>query len=158
MVLHELRPFLSCFANTFIIKTDGSLWACGANTFGELGNGSSSKIPNSPTLKKVIISGVKCVEVGSGYIMAIKTNNSLWAWGYNFKGQLGDSTTTDCLVPKQIIASNIKDASSGYSHTIVLKSDGSFWAWGYNKYGQLGDGTTKDSSTPKQIFAAYNTK
>lgn len=85
--------------------------------------------------------------------MAIKTDGSLWAWGYSIDFQLGDRTVKNSLIPTQIIASGVTAIAAGYEHTIFLKTDGSLWAWGSNKFGELGDGTTTDCLVPKQIMA-----
>jgi alpha-tubulin suppressor-like RCC1 family protein len=96
--------------------------------------------------------GVKAVSAGWNKTVAIKTDGSLWAWGYNGFGQLGDGTTTDRSVPTRIGANNDwTDVSSGGYHTAAIKTDGSLWAWGHNNYGQLGDGTTIDRYVPTRI-------
>ncbi len=137
--------------NSFVIKRDSSLWACGNNYYGQIGDGTKN---NSYTLKQIIASGVKSIEAGSNHTLAIKTDGSLWAWGRNNYGQLGDGTTTDSYVPKQIIASGVKSVAAGSSHSLVIKTDGSLWSWGNNNAGQLGDGTTTESLVPKQIIAS----
>jgi len=82
----------------------------------------------------------------------LKSDGTLWAWGKNVDGQLGDGTTIRSLMPKKIGTDRRWVAiEAGNSHTLGLKSDGSLWAWGYNLYGQLGDGTTIRSLMPKQI-------
>ncbi|MDL1978671.1 MAG: M64 family metallo-endopeptidase [Deltaproteobacteria bacterium] len=93
--------------------------------------------------------------VAGGYhyhTIAVKTDSTVWAWGANWDGQLGDGTTTDSSLPVQV--SGLADVSAiagGGSYTIALKTDGTVWAWGHNLHGQLGDGTTTDRSTPVQV-------
>lgn len=94
----------------------------------------------------------KAVSSNSSTTAAIKTDGSLWTWGYNYYGQLGDGTTTLKIVPTQI--GTTKDWSSirvAYLHVDAIKTDGSLWAWGDNTYGQLGDGTTVRKTIPTQI-------
>jgi alpha-tubulin suppressor-like RCC1 family protein len=100
--------------------------------------------------------GVMAQRISAGvfHTVAIKSDGSLWAWGANFSGQLGDGTTTTRQVPKQI-GSGYMAIAAGYAHTIALKSDGSLWAWGANFNGHLGDGTTTTSLVPKQIGTGY---
>ncbi len=132
------------------LKSDGTLWAWGANGYGQLGDGTtgdkSSPIQIGTDNKWVSIA------VGFYHTIALKSDGTLWAWGVNGGGQLGDGTTIDKHSPVQIGTDNnwIFISVRG-NHTVVLKSDGTLWAWGANGYGQLGDGTTVSKSSPIQI-------
>jgi uncharacterized protein (TIGR02145 family) len=81
----------------------------------------------------------------------LKTNNTLWSWGYNNYGQVGDGTNSNRTNPVQITGTNWISVSCGYNHTLGVKSDGTFWSWGYNNYGQLGDGTLTQRLSPVKI-------
>ena len=86
---------------------------------------------------------------GSRHTVVVTPNGTVWAWGGNSNGQLGDGTTTDRLVPTAVPSfTNVTAVAAGSLHTLALKSDGSVWAWGYNGNGQLGDGTTSSRSSP----------
>ncbi len=87
---------------------------------------------------------------GTHHTAAIKTDGSLWAWGRNNYGQLGDGTTTERHTPVKI-GDAYALVSGGYGHTVALKADGSVWAWGDNNYGQIGDGTTTNRLSPVQV-------
>ncbi|TRX30276.1 hypothetical protein FNW52_20320, partial [Flavobacterium sp. ZT3R18] len=92
------------------------------------------------------------IQTGSNHTVALKTDGTLWTWGNNNAGQLGDGTNTNRNTPKQIgTANDWKTIVSTSDHTIAIKTDGTLWAWGYNIYGQLGDGTTTNKNTPIQI-------
>lgn len=91
------------------------------------------------------------VSLGQSHSGAIKDDGSLWMWGGNSYGQVGDGTDENCLQPVQIMK-DVKTVSLGLDHSGAIKDDGSLWMWGQNYYGQFGNGTTKDSSTPIKIM------
>lgn len=94
------------------------------------------------------------IAPGWSHAVAMKPEGTLWAWGDNSFGQLGDGTTVAKLYPVQIGAgSTWVSVASGWNHSLSIKSDGTLWVWGHNEYGQLGDGTTVSKSTPVQIGA-----
>ena len=96
------------------------------------------------------------MAAGAYHSLALKSDGTLWAWGSNSDGQLGDGTRTTRTTPTQIPISGVVSLIAGANHSLALKSDGTLWAWGDNFYGQLGDGTTTDSRTPKQILTDVN--
>jgi alpha-tubulin suppressor-like RCC1 family protein len=79
-------------------------------------------------------------------------DGTVWAWGYNFFGQLGDGTTTQRTTPVQVpgLTGVIAVAGSSY-HSLAVRNDGTVWAWGNNGYGQLGDGTSTQRTSPVQV-------
>jgi hypothetical protein len=94
------------------------------------------------------------VAVGGDHTVAVKDDDSLWAWGWNLFGQLGDPAIYLTSTPV-LIGSDFSAVAAGTFHTIALKNDGSLWAWGDNAYGQLGDGTTADAHQPVQIGSGF---
>jgi len=102
----------------------------------------------------------KSVSSGKYYAAAIKTDGTLWTWGYNVRAQLGDNTTTNRSTPVTTFAggNNWKQVScGGYNftsgHTAAIKTDGSLWVWGGNAQGQLGINNTAQRNTPVTTFA-----
>ena len=92
------------------------------------------------------------VESGGNHTVALRDDGTVWAWGSNSFGQLGDGTTADRRTPVQVPnLNNITAIAAGWNHTLALESDGTLWAWGDNQLGQLGDGTTINRHTPRQI-------
>ncbi len=102
------------------------------------------------------------IAAGSSYTVALKFDGTVWAWGSNGRGELGNGTTTKSATPVQVIGlTDVTAIAAGSSHTVALKSDGTVWAWGSNSSNQLG-ATTEDvcriavtdepcSSTPVQV-------
>src|SRR4029079_9700588 len=87
--------------------------------------------------------GTSWASIAAGYdhTCATRSDGSLWCWGRNFYGQLGDGTTTDRSVPNRVgLASNWASVAAGEAFTCATRTDGSIWCWGYNQLGQLGDG------------------
>ncbi len=92
------------------------------------------------------------IACGAYHTIALKSDGTVWSWGYNYYGQLGDGTTTNSYTPVQVSSlSGVTAIAGGYYHTIALKSDGTVWTWGNNDIGQLGDGTTNNRLTPVQV-------
>jgi len=94
-----------------------------------------------------VMDGVAQISVGNSYTMAIKIDGSLWAWGRNEYGQLGDGTTEDKHTPIKIM-NEVSHVSVSFCNTMAIKIDGSLWAWGV----LIGDGTTEQRNTPKKIM------
>lgn len=91
------------------------------------------------------------VQIGAVSVMALKNDGTLWTWGSNMFGQLGNGTNNNSSTPKKIME-DVVDISLSYHHCAALKSDGTLWMWGHNEYGELGDGSNKNSNTPIKIM------
>jgi alpha-tubulin suppressor-like RCC1 family protein len=138
------------FYHSLFVKSDGSLWAMGDNSDGELGDGTLNST-NRP--EEIVSNNVTAVSAGAYFSVFLKSDGSLWAMGYNREGELGDGTANSSYVPEQIVSSNVIAIAAGGHHTLFLKSDGSLWGVGKNQYGELGDGTHNDTYLPEQIIA-----
>ena len=141
----------SGYALTAAVKTNGTLWLWGLNTYGTLGDNTTTH-RSSPVQTVAFGNNWKQVACSDYHVSSIKTDGTLWSWGFNLHGQLGDNTTTYRSSPVQTVAfgSNWKQVSCGPYVTVGLKTDGTLWSWGYNLYGQLGDNTTASKSSPVQ--------
>lgn len=144
------------YNHTIALRTNGTIWGCGNNTYGQLTNSTPTYQTSTFTLLSNDTNW-QSIASGNSSVHAIKTNGTLWAWGQNDHGQLGDGTNTNKFSPTQIgNTSNWIVIESGLDHSLALKSDGTLWTWGYNSYGQLGDGTIISRSSPVQIGTAAN--
>ena len=141
------------------VRSGGGLFAWGDNTYGQLGDGTTIQ-RNSPT--QISIAGSwksVAASVGGYHALALRTDGSLWAWGTNAYGQLGDSTTSLRTTPVRIgLLNNWKTIAASTSHSMAIKTDGTLWAWGRNDYGQLGQANTVDSSSPVQVGTSTSWK
>jgi alpha-tubulin suppressor-like RCC1 family protein len=140
-------------SNSFniVAHKDGTVWAWGDNTDGQLGNGNtnSSVTPvKAGTLTKVTLVAASQNDAA----FALKNDGTLWAWGNNSSGQLGVGNTTQHSTPTQVSGlTQVVAVAPGYRHTLALKSDGTVWAWGNNNTGALGIGSRTAHSAPIQV-------
>ena len=150
--IRGMPPVASGHHHNLAVKSDGTLWAWGTNDYGQLGDGTTG-VDRSPPVRVSGLTGVVGVAVSGSSSLAVKSDGTLWAWGFNGNGQLGDGTTTDRLTPKQVPnLTGVVAVAAGDSYVLAVKSDGTLWTWGKNDYGQLGDGTKTDRLTPKQVL------
>lgn len=149
--------------HSLALKNDGTLWAWGRNDRGQIGDGTDG-INFSKDSPVQIGTGSDWQVVGTGneHSLAIKANGTLWAWGYNGEGRLGDNTSTDRLVPTQIgTGTNWRSVVAGYDHSVGLTNDGKIYTWGSNGFGQLVLGGTTTIYTryvPTRVGTASNWK
>ena len=149
------QTLLSGYNNSIMaaIKTDGTLWTWGLNLYGTLGDGTST---NRSSPVQTVAGGTNW-QSGSGgslAVGAIKTDGTLWMWGFNNYGELGDNSTTYRSSPVQTVAggTNWSQVAAGY-YTGAIKTDGTLWMWGKNTNGELGDNTRTHKSSPVQTVA-----
>ena len=132
-------------------KTDGTLWSWGYNNFGNLGQNDRTKFSSPVQIPGTTWSSISGGGSGGNHSLATKTDNTLWAWGYNYFGQLGQNNTTDSSSPVQIPGITWSSISSGSGHSLATKTDGTLWSWGFGNNGQLGQGDRTDVSSPVQV-------
>ena len=152
------------FANSAAIRRDGTLWTWGLNSYGQLGTNNIVRA-SLPVQEATLSTNWKQVACGTFHMAAIKTDGTLWTWGRNDQGQIGDNTNDGGVAgvnsrstPRQISAgangiTGWKQVTAGFVNTAALREDGSLWVWGNGFYGNIGDGTRLTRSTPRQISA-----
>ena len=99
----------------------------------------------------VLEAPIQSVSLGTFHSSVIDKDGSLWTWGYNSVGLLGDGSKEDRYEPVKIM-DNVQSASLASQHSAAIKPDGSLWIWGWNLFGQLGDGSTEDHYEPVKIL------
>ena len=129
------------------LKADGSVWTWGWNSRGQLGNGTSGVNQTSLPARISGLSGVKQIAAGDEITVALKADGTVWVWGRNDLGQIGNDTVNSdgCLcvpLPTQANITDVIDIKAEGRFTLARKRDGTIWAWGNNQFGQVGNGTT----------------
>ena len=151
--------------HSLALKSDGTVWAWGLNSSGQLGNGTTTNQSYAVQVKLVggaALTGIADIAAGANHSLARKTDGTLWAWGSNANGQLADGTTNPVSTSKQLNAVQVKASSTiflngvnglagGASFSLALKIDGTLWSWGLNSSNQLGDGTSIQRVFPVQV-------
>ncbi len=146
--------------STYALHSNGTMWACGYNGYGQLGDGTTTNRAYPTQVKMVdgsALSNVVAMAAGENSTYALQSNSTIWAWGYNYYGQLGDGTKTTRLFPTQVrkadgeALSNVVAMVAGGSSVYALRRDGCLYAWGNSSFGQLGDGATSNRLNPAQV-------
>jgi len=136
------------------IKTDGSLWLWGVGNIGQIGNNSTATFQSSPVQTVSGGTNWRSVSLGINLSAAIKTDGSLWLWGCNTTGQIGNNSAASQSSPVQTVSggTNWRSVSLG-GHSAAIKTDGSLWMWGTGTSGQLGDNSNASQSSPVQTVS-----
>ena len=142
--------------NVMALKTDGTLWGWGTNTNGQIGIGTAVSI--SSPVQVGSLTDWAFVDTATGsFTAALKTDGTLWTWGFNSKGQLGDGTILSRSSPVQV--GSLTDwvrIEVGDNFMLAEKADETLWVWGNGAYGQLGNSTIINRSSPVQLAADVN--
>ena len=137
------------------VTSAGAVFSCGRNSFGQLGNGTTT---DSPTPVAVAVPGtVTEIAAGWAFDLALTSTGAVYAWGYNGDGELGAASSGTCAgsypcattpVAVSLGGASVTAIAAGWDHSLAIRSDGTALAWGLNNYGQLGTGDTTNRLVP----------
>jgi len=141
--------------HTVIVTPDGHVWAWGRNEYGQLGDGGASGSTGQRVPTQIAgLSNIIAVATNRYHTLALASDGTVWAWGANWYGQVGNGSTATQYAPVQLSLTNIIAISVGNEHSLALQSDGTVWSWGDNYFGQLGRSTSgRYDPTPTAVTA-----
>ena len=158
----KIKELIIKYSSYYAILEDGSLYAWGDNRYGQLGIGSENDYVNTPT--KVNLPGtIKELITGAYSFYAILEDGTLYAWGYNYDGQLGVGIGSEneyeyVNTPTKVnLPGTIKELITNVNSVYAILEDNSLYAWGYNENGQLGVGDYKNRNTPEKVIKIEGT-
>jgi hypothetical protein len=145
------------YTHSLGVRANGSLWAWGINLNGRLGDDTTTS-RRSPVSVVGGFSDWVSASAGGSHSLGVRANGSLWAWGNNLDGRLGDNTITARSSPVSVVGgfSDWISASAGYTHSLGVRANGTVWAWGSNGNGRLGDNTVTDRSSPVSVVGGFS--
>jgi alpha-tubulin suppressor-like RCC1 family protein len=138
-------------------KSDGTVWAWGANYSGQLGQGFLNSNPQGTASPVAGLTNVTAISAGGGHSLALRSDGTVWAWGANYAGQLGNGLANGADVPtatRVVGLTNVIGIAAGNSHSIAVRSDGTVWAWGAQDVGQTGRGIVSQTGTATAVQVA----
>ena len=149
------RPMLAGgAAMSYLLQQDGSVLATGSNASGQLGNGTNVDSTRFVPVVAADVHDIVQIASGNAHALALRADGTVWAWGTNDVGELGDGSMASSNVPVQVTAPGFADivaVAAAYHSSYAIDTAGRLWVWGYNFSGQLGDGTTNNRSSPARL-------
>jgi len=147
------------YKHSIALRADGTLWAWGTNNYGQLGTNESSTRSSPVSVVGGFTDWVR-LTTGTYHSLALRSNGTLWAWGFNAAGELGDGTTTNRSSPVSVLGGYTdwvfaEAAPNSATFSLGIRSNGTLWAWGDNSFYQLGNGTTDPRSSPALVSGGF---
>jgi len=146
----------AAFVHSLGVRSNGTAWAWGSNLCGRLGDGTvTSRL--SPVS---VVGGFTdwCqVSAGSEHSIGLRSNGTVWAWGLNSSGQLGNNSTTNTSSPVSVVGgfTDWCQVSANSCHNLGVRSNGTAWGWGSGANGRLGNNTTTNTSSPVSVVGGF---
>jgi alpha-tubulin suppressor-like RCC1 family protein len=136
----------------YALRSDGTVWAYGEDTYGELGNGPGN-VGSTVPVQVVGLTRITAIAAGSGGGYALRSDGTVWAWGYGVDGELGNNSITDATSPVQVSGlTGVTSIGAGYASGYAIAAGGTVWSWGGGGSGELGNGGFNSSTTPVQVL------
>jgi alpha-tubulin suppressor-like RCC1 family protein len=152
----NIRVVSAGYGHILGLDQDGHVWSSGCNTYKQLGRNTEKKEDNTTPQKISDLPRIVQVSAGYRHSLAMAEDGSLYGWGHNSHGQLGDGTLVDTVQPVKIPIENVTYVLSGYDFSFVLKDDGSVWGWGRNAGGWFGNSDIEYVNTPHKLVGVEN--
>lgn len=134
-----------------MLHADGTVWSCGANELGMLGDGTttSSKTP----VQALGLNNIVAIKTGGYHTLALKSDGTVWAFGGGYYGEIGDGNWMEQSIPVQVtdLGDDVIDIDASQHNSVALKNDGTVWIWGSDDYGQLGNSEWWSSGVPIRV-------
>ncbi|MCG8528379.1 MAG: fibronectin type III domain-containing protein [Opitutales bacterium] len=132
-----------------VLNDVGSLSLWGLNDQHQVSSSTESQI-HSPIISDAAVLFAE-VELGKSHGLALEPDGSVWVWGSNASGQLGNGSNVDVTIPEKLLGVKATAVATGKDHSLFLQADGTVWGFGQNSSGQRGDGTLTDQNSPIQV-------
>jgi alpha-tubulin suppressor-like RCC1 family protein len=152
-VTSTIRTLVAAGGNHVLaLKPDGSVWAWGLNDTKQLGD-----VPIIGSEVPIAVKGLpsKAIGIAAGddFSLALESDGSVWAWGHNDRGQLGNGTNVQSGKPARVkgLTGKFVAIAAGWFFALALRSDGTVWGWGFDYAGQLGNGSNDDTTSAVEV-------
>ena len=157
--ISALTNWVSCTSSvrtSYAINSLGQMYVWGTNCNGTFGTNTNGNTALSPIMGPTNKSWTQVSGASYCSTIALATDGTVWTWGGNYRGFLGNNSVILSSTPVQVgSATNWTKVSAGYYHAMAMKNDGTMWAWGDNSYGQLGRNNIANASSPIQIVGTW---
>jgi len=142
--------------HTCALRANGTAWAWGRNAFGNLGDGTLNDKSSPVSVLGGFTNWVQ-ISTNSQHTVALRADGTVWSWGNNSNGGLGDGTVIEKYSPVSVVGgfTDWIQVSAGYRRTVAIRANGTAWGWGFNNNGNIGDNTIINKSSPVSVVGGF---